>query len=497
MNLGVVIAVSEYTGDAGSLPACREDGAAVAQVLKMSNRFSEVLHIETNTIGTTVKQRLADFAKAHSEKEIEEVFFYFTGHGEFVADEFYYLLTDYQTKKRKQTSLENSELDGIVRALSPKLFVKIVDACHSGVSYIKSADDFTEYLKSANRKFDKVYFMFSSQSEQFSYQNQKISYFTESILKSLYSHASDTIRYKDIMSYVSDEFAEYGYQTPLFVTQADFIEKFCDVTQGLKDEIRKYIQDADKAGAKPGEGLHGPLPTLASKLKAEAKNYCSKEEALATVSSFVKHVESQSLTADIADIFSREVSVEQADPPGAESIGKWLDQAKDDKKYFARPSKEWQTYKKRVHKNPLAAAVGGVGGLFAGDDDYKYIDASREVVAGFSFTTDMPFQHIKIKLCPKLPNVAPEECYLVALVSRTHLRLFWAFAHFEYLDWEKVRRIGTLEWSTNEVALKNSEAVKSLADQIQEGFIAFVEEPLELRLSVPGGGPPSGPAAAQ
>src|ERR1700738_3156993 len=165
--LGVVIAVSEYGGDASGLPACRQDGAAIAHVLKSSGLFDEILHIDAETIGSNVKQRLADFAKVHKGKPVDEVFFYFTGHGEFVGDEFYYLLTDYQAKKRNQTSLENSELDGIVRALSPKLFVKIVDACQSVVTYIKTADDFRDYLKAADKKFEKLYFMFSSQTAQF------------------------------------------------------------------------------------------------------------------------------------------------------------------------------------------------------------------------------------------------------------------------------------------------------------------------------------------
>ena len=255
---------------AKNLPACREDGAAIAHVLKTSGRFDDVLHIDADTIGTTVKQRLAEFAKAHKDKEIGEVFFYFTGHGEFVGDEFYYLLSDYQAKKRNQTSLENTELDGIVRALSPKLFVKIVDACHSGVSYIKTADDFRDYLKAADKKFEKIYFMFSSQSEQFSYQNDKISYFTESILKSIFNHSSDTIRYKDVMSFVSDEFKEYDFQTPLFVTQADFTEILCEVTPSLKDKIRLYIQEARESGDAPV-----PAPSKARSLSEPVPEFCT------------------------------------------------------------------------------------------------------------------------------------------------------------------------------------------------------------------------------
>lgn len=481
INLGIIIAVSDYSGDAKNLPACREDGAAIAHVLKTSGRFHDVLHIDADTIGTTVKQRLAEFAKTHKDKEIGEVFFYFTGHGEFIGDEFYYLLSDYQAKKRNQTSLENSELDGIVRALSPRLFVKIVDACHSGVSYIKTADDFRDYLKAADKKFEKIYFMFSSQSEQFSYQNDKISYFTESILKSIFNHSSDTIRYKDVMSFVSDEFKEYDFQTPLFVTQADFTEILCEVTPSLKDKLRVYIQEAREGGVAPA-----PEPSKARSLslllKADAAAYCSKEEASSVVEFLFSAIGGRPVAPELSGIFSIEVHAEQNRPPSSSSIGRWLDQGKDERKYFARAARTTETYKNRVPKNNFN--VGLLSGL---ESNFTYVDAEREVVSGFSFTTEMPFEHIRIRLVPELPNIAPEECYVVSLISRTHLRVFWAYRHFEYTDWDKAVPMGKIEWSTAEVPLKDRQAIDKLIDRIETMFVQFVEAPLKAKWGLDGG----------
>jgi hypothetical protein len=476
--LGVVIAVSEYTGEAGNLPACRQDGMAIAHVLKSSGRFDDILHIDSEAIGTNVKQKLADFAKTHKGKEIDEVFFYFTGHGEFVGDEFYYLLTDYQAKKRNQTSLENSELDGIVRALTPKLFVKIVDACQSGVTYIKTPDDFKEYLKGADKKFEKIYFMFSSQAAQFSYQNDKISYFTESVLKSIFSHTSDKIRYKDVMSYVSDDFKERDFQTPLFVTQADFTEALCDVTASLKEKIREFLQD-DQDSAPTKNEVAEEL-SLMAKLKRDAKSYCSKEEALSIVSSLPNILTRRTPFADIAEIFEQELHVEQNNPPASAAVGRWLDKGKDERKYFARPTREWETYQKRVPKNAFGLSGLGLAALGQGTE-YTFVEEKREIISGFSPTTEMPFQYVRIRLAPKLPNLAPEECYLVPIISRTHLRLFWAFSHFEYVDWDKASRVGKLEWATNEAPLKETAAVESLIGQIETRFLAFVEEPLKAR----------------
>src|SRR5579872_5925108 len=158
-NLGIVIGVSEYTGSMDDLPACKPDAEAVTKILQTDKRFGELLYIDTDTRSGSIKQKIIEFINANKTHEIGDVVFYFSGHGHFSGDEFYYLLTDYDERRTKQTTLENSELDNLVRLLNPKLFVKIVDACHSGVTYIKSTDDFQTYLKGASPHFKKIYFM--------------------------------------------------------------------------------------------------------------------------------------------------------------------------------------------------------------------------------------------------------------------------------------------------------------------------------------------------
>jgi hypothetical protein len=93
INLGIVIAVSEYTHDAKPLPACARDGAAMSEVLRLSGRFDHILQIDEDTKSTSVKQRLTEFVNAHAGSDIDHIVFYFTGHGSFTDNEFYYLLT--------------------------------------------------------------------------------------------------------------------------------------------------------------------------------------------------------------------------------------------------------------------------------------------------------------------------------------------------------------------------------------------------------------------
>jgi hypothetical protein len=73
-NLGIAIAVSEYTGELAKLPACTRDGSAIARVLQTESRFDDVLVIDSETISTSVKHSLISFFKKHEQQEIGDSF---------------------------------------------------------------------------------------------------------------------------------------------------------------------------------------------------------------------------------------------------------------------------------------------------------------------------------------------------------------------------------------------------------------------------------------
>jgi hypothetical protein len=368
--------------------------------------------------------------------------------------------------------------------LNPRLYVKIVDACHSGVTYIKSADEFTEYLKSAQPAFNKLYFLFSSQSEQFSYQNNSISYFTESILKAVSYHGGDTIRYKDIIDFVSDDFGANEFQTPFFVTQADFTEIFVGISPTLRDRLNGYIQVAARIE-------HSPVPqnkamSIVERLRRDADNYCNKDEAIAVMKSIPLILSGVSISSDLAELYEVTVTTDKNAPAGAISIGKWLDQNKEERGYFAEPIFVVEKVTRRIQKRWFEAPttftlLRGARGL-GRDEDYDTITDNRRVLKGFRMTfDDPPYQHINIQFSPTLPNITPEECLIVPILSRTHLRLFWAFSHFDYIGWNESRRVGTLEWSTADAPLKSTDQIRQITSEIEKRFSAFVEEPLRAK----------------
>ena len=173
-NLAVIVSVAKYH-NLKDLPACSRDGEALATVLGSCGQFSETVLIDGEKEAADVKKDIIAAFRAYKDDSIDQFVFYFTGHGDFDEDEFYFLLKDYEEKKVRQTSLENSELDRLVLSLKPQMYVKIVDACHSGVAYIKNSDIWKGNLRKSITSFGpmRAYFMFSSLSEQNSMQRRR------------------------------------------------------------------------------------------------------------------------------------------------------------------------------------------------------------------------------------------------------------------------------------------------------------------------------------
>ena len=152
MNLAIILSVSEYTDIKNNLPGCKKDAEIIYSIISKTSKFSEILFINEKLSSAKVKEKLTAFISEHKSKKINELFFYYTGHGEFQNNEFYYILSDYNSDKRKQTSIENEEIDSLFRTLNPELVIKVIDACQSGKPYIKESDAIDKYLNKTTEK---------------------------------------------------------------------------------------------------------------------------------------------------------------------------------------------------------------------------------------------------------------------------------------------------------------------------------------------------------
>lgn len=475
-RIALIVGVSDYDVGVGSLPACKNDVDAFNQMVELDGRFDEILVISEGVYGQKTKKNISDFIDSYRGKEVEEFLFYFSGHGDYFDGDFYYLLQDFDLKKRRQTSLVNSEIDNMVRSLNPGLFVKIVDACHSGMTYIKSNENIDLYFKSTQNLFNKIYFLFSSQATQSSYQNDKISDFTDSILKSVVESEAGSVRYSDVMSYVADHFEATGHQTPLFVTQADHTEVFVSLGDNEKVRLRGIVQPAVESST----AIAVEIPMVLAKILSDkSKSYCGEEDANRFLESLTSILEKEIDLKDLDEVYNYSVSEGDKEAPSPASIGKWLDQNDDDVNYFAKKRMTTERYMRPKIKGALANFA-QLSSLY-GADPTEYVEDTRTVIGGYEKTWKGPYDHLILRFDQKLPIVSPEACYIVPIVSRTLVRFFWSFSHFEYTDWESTRRTSALQWVTESFYMKDESALKKVIGRITTDFLKFVREPLEQK----------------
>lgn len=136
-NYAIILGVDKYP-HAMELPCCANDAHAIEGLLAATEKY-EILRIPGDATKDKVLEEISTLLPDDG-SEVGEVLFFFSGHGMQDTD-MHYVLKDTTLQMISSTALNNAEVDAIVRKVSPKLFVKIIDACNSGLSYIKSAGD--------------------------------------------------------------------------------------------------------------------------------------------------------------------------------------------------------------------------------------------------------------------------------------------------------------------------------------------------------------------
>lgn len=92
-NLAIIVGVTDYLEEKLRLPACEHDVSIMRELLLGSSKFHEVIVVPSDD-GQLLKARLAETVGRFQQEDIGELFFYFSGHGEFAEDEFRFMLRD-------------------------------------------------------------------------------------------------------------------------------------------------------------------------------------------------------------------------------------------------------------------------------------------------------------------------------------------------------------------------------------------------------------------
>jgi hypothetical protein len=301
MRIAILIGISEFI-NCNKLPGCLNDIKAMSQLLQVSKEFDEIKTFEKKVDSDELKTSLIELFNGWKGKQIDELFFYFSGHGSFYKNEFYYILSDFDENKRRQTSLQNSEIDEMIKSISPILVTKVIDACQSGVSYIKGNGNIVEkYYSKTSESFNKCYFLHSSTTEQYSYQDDDLSDFTKSFLGAIKSNSKPIIRYKDIIDYISDEFEKSTEQTPFFITQAGHTETFLNASDDLTNVLSQYFTKDLVAPIAKDDIVK--YDSFIDKIKKDAELYATQIELEQLLLRIKNNLEGKQLKDDLGELF--------------------------------------------------------------------------------------------------------------------------------------------------------------------------------------------------
>ncbi|QIE40465.1 caspase family protein (plasmid) [Bacillus tropicus] len=465
VKIAILIGVNEYK-NINNLDACLSDIQVMHELLKQTKEYSEILFINGKLNSNQVKDRVVEFVKKHgdSDEEIDQVFFYFTGHGKTRSSDVYFLLSDYESTKLNDTSLQNSEVDSYLRLLSPKLAVKVIDACYSGATYIKDDEQLVEKtLKESARirELKDCYFMFSSQNDEPSHA-QRLSYFTESFVQAvLDQEAGTTIRFKNITDRISDTFSSIyeGEQTPKFVSQANYTEEFCTVTTELKEQVEKKIGDIGAVASEATEEIKEEF-SLIEMVKKDAEGYCTDfSEITDAIDIISERFEEYTLPPHIAGLY--ELSVNK----GCINRGIPLKNIVKYKSVLHLLEEKQKDYFVNVIYGPEKKSTG----IFSTTTLYPTFGAKEELkpVDVEVLTGEIPCDYISVEIKANYPSLKSYKFTLLIFLSRTNFLIMNSIAPYKEIAWnEFITDTENMKWLYRESKIKDIQQLNLTIDKI-------------------------------
>ncbi|MHB9942534.1 hypothetical protein CF065_13110 [Clostridium sporogenes] len=461
INVAIIISVSEYK-NLSQLPGCKNDFRLMLDLIKAVEKYDEILEIHENTTSTKVKEKLTNFFMKIQDYDVNELFFYYTGHGTFDGKDLKFALNDYSSEKLNATTLSNDSIDEQIRAIDPQLTVKVIDTCHSGVHYIKGDSNFKQVF-GQKKDIKNCYFMFSSHSNQFSYAD-KLSYFTKSFCESVLNYEGDKISYTSIIDYIKDSFNKFNEQTPFFVNQGTMTDMFCTITDPIKNiDISNYM-NLENDGFKD-------LTDLVGLVKKRSELYLTKEEIeniLIEIKSNLSKLETLNNFSDLFDLEIEEVK-NYSDILGIKTIAKWVDENPND--YFIEIKKD-----KILNKEDKGGIFSVYTNLLS-PIKYEAVDISTKL--------DVTFDTLKLKAKPKFPAILPYQCNIVFLLSKYDMTVFYSFISFVETGWEIYNHGEASNWNNFHMLyqeIKDDKGDLSNFNKIIEEFNNYIECDIKNRL---------------
>lgn len=440
MRAAILIGVERYT-ELQQLPACRKDVIAISEVLAATGQYDSVLRFDEDAVlAEASKAKILEFlADLAAQGPLDELLFYFSGHGDVRQDGLYYAFSDYSNLRPRQTGLQNEEVDVWLRRAAAAVTVKLVDCCYAGVSYVK-AGDIQSRLELSAAGFKSVYFMQSSQAHEVSYVGDHLSKFTEAVVATVSERPDGPLRYGTLIEAVADKAEVDGQQVPKFVVDASFRDTFCIVNEEIRQAALNYLpKKATEPGPEPVVVSDHAQANLQERVEEDAKACFAHKQVEEILNDLRGRVEKGSCLPDaLGALYERKASFLYAGGdaeflPSPEAIGRWL--AARPEEFFARA---------RRAEPPMA---------FGGAYQPLVAMMARKEIVGFDITAEVSFDTIRIDLLPRYPNVAAYQLGLVVLLSKRRMRVFFYKTRLVEITWGRWESPPGVRFTTKEFGL--------------------------------------------
>ena len=419
-NIAIIIGISEYT-NAHSLNGCKVDADSIRTLLDATGKYDEILQMDGKIDADEINQKVPEFIKKFKTETIEEVFFYFSGHGCIVNDEFVYVASDYDSSRKNATTISNATIDILLKSLNANLVVKIIDACHSGIQYVKDIDLIPKYINQHKDEFANCYFMFSSRTDQPSEATSTLSVFTRSFIQAIKSCGIGRIKYTSIADFIADDFVTNPKQKPQFVKQADLTEVFCDKDAKI-DGILDTLLNTGKANPNP-KPVETDSPLIRA-IKLDGLSYRTEEQIYEILDSAKDGILALEHRKDILDAFDCEFTFpkETYGFTKKSEIGEWL--SKEKHNYYAKT--ERTTYEQLNNWIFAASSIGQKEKTESQENNTldSLFRLKESFISGYTSLMEFPYGLVRCVYMPKFPNLSAFKIQLAFVCSNTELALF-------------------------------------------------------------------------
>ena len=97
-NIAIIIGISEYS-NVQTLKGCKIDADSIRKLLEATAKYEDILQMDGKVDSSEIEQKLPEFIKKYKTESVDEVFFYYSGHGCLLNDTFAYVASDFNLIK--------------------------------------------------------------------------------------------------------------------------------------------------------------------------------------------------------------------------------------------------------------------------------------------------------------------------------------------------------------------------------------------------------------